>query len=360
MRPYRCNLGFATNLSPVNAFYPDATLNKPSAIWDAQRFSFIDIGATMLASGTAPPVVTVTGTPSVAPAIRVEVLAGATTFQWTRLNTGTGGTFSGSSGGTAIAIPIGGTYLMPNTGLTLHFPAGAYSSTNVYQATVSNWRSQLAVWLPGPVLSNVFSQPTAAKQPRYIYDAATGFYLLKGDGVDDSMACATIDRPAPSVTPSWFYGLARVTTRTQFDTIFSDSNPLATHISFSTSTGASGEITGSNGAPLTVTASEAKTGGLMKQFEVGFRGSAAGRSGTDPTVWGDYAQFGSHFTTAATGMGTTDPAAGLSLFSRADAASTFFNGEIPLFALYDAYPIKSDRDLLQQFASDYWDPSVIL
>lgn len=133
----------------------------------------IALGATPRATGTAPPVVTFSGTLTIPYGIRVEIQTtgarGAATFRYSHDN----GTTWIESGVTTAA-----TYAMigPLAGTVLNFPVGSYTNNNVYRATVAAWAD-----LSG--IGNHLAQPTAANQPVMITRSAVlGKAALSYDG----------------------------------------------------------------------------------------------------------------------------------------------------------------------------------
>lgn len=345
--------GRGSPLSTGAAFYPTSIPNQ-AAFWDTRVYQSIELNPTMLASGSSPPAVTISGLPTRIVAPRIQIESGAATFKWTYNNIGTGA-LGGTFQQTGVPIPAGGPgYLLPGTGLTVSFDIGSYSSDNVYEGTVKNFRSRVAA-------ADFFAQPTLAKQPRYLIDATTGFPYLKFDGVDDTMFCATIDRPAPLVIPSWFYGICRIDTRTSFDTVFCDSTSLSYKLALGALTGNANEMSGTNGLGVAIGSptTAAITLSAFRAFEVGFRASAAGHSGADPTAWGDYLQWGAVATSSSVSMGNIDPSAGLCLGSRNEAAGTFCNMSLVALGIGNEFPAKANRDLLQAFWPAYWAASVV-
>jgi hypothetical protein len=116
----------------------------------------ITLGGTLLASGTTPPVVTITGTPTSQVGLHVEIdsVAGGTglgqaTFKW---STNNGTSYVATGVATAASVVLG------TTGVTAQFAAGPYNIDNKWDATVSAWADQSGN-------GNHATQATAAQQP---------------------------------------------------------------------------------------------------------------------------------------------------------------------------------------------------
>jgi hypothetical protein len=136
------------------------------------------LGGTLLAAGTSPPVVTITGTLAQLIGLRVEIQTtgarGVATFRWSADN---GTTWSESS------VTTAATYLMPGTGITLNFPTGTYTNNNVYEGTVTSFADTSGA-------SNSLTQATATKQPTCSV-SDSGHPGLKFDGSNDFLAGGT-------------------------------------------------------------------------------------------------------------------------------------------------------------------------
>lgn len=137
----------------------------PAALFDLWSLdpTRATLGATLLASGTSPPVVTLTGTLTTPYGLRVEIQTtgalGVATFR-ASLNNGTSYVASG--------VVTAATYTVPGTSVVLNFPAGTYANDNIYQATVERVRDGARSPLGDPV------QLTAAGQP-FFNQADAGF-----------------------------------------------------------------------------------------------------------------------------------------------------------------------------------------
>ncbi len=161
----------STTVSVVLDF---ASVGVWSSIWLPDRG--ITLGGTLLASGTAPPAVSLVSAPS--------TLSGL----WLDIPTG-GGLGAGK---VRYSLDDGATYSAPETlaasmtlgGFGLAFAAGTYSADNTYKATVSAWTS-----LEGYVAS----QDTPGSQPVYSSVAWDGHPSLTFDGVDDILVCTHAD-----------------------------------------------------------------------------------------------------------------------------------------------------------------------
>jgi hypothetical protein len=100
----------------------------------------ITLGATTRATGTAPPAVTLSGTPTRILGLHLEIdsVAGGTglgqaTFKWSENN---GTTYVATGVLTAASVPLG------TTGITAAFAAGPYNIDNKWDALVSQWNDQ--------------------------------------------------------------------------------------------------------------------------------------------------------------------------------------------------------------------------
>lgn len=113
----------------------------------------VTLAGTPRATGTTPPVVTLTGQLEQSIALRVEIQTtgarGAATFRWSV----DGGTTWVQQNQVTAA-----TFLMGSTGITLNFPAGTYTNDNVFVGTVASWNDQSG-------RGNHTAQATAAQQP---------------------------------------------------------------------------------------------------------------------------------------------------------------------------------------------------
>lgn len=155
----------------------------------------VTMGGTLLAAGTAPPVVTVTGTTAATTALRIEItllgVAGVAQFRYFS----DGGTTPIASGVvTAATVALTGAL----AGITVAFPVGPYATDNVYTGTVSNWADQQN-------LTNA-AQATGSKQP-LIIPGLNGHAGFAFDGVDDLLGEATLDLPPPGTTPTFIWGV---------------------------------------------------------------------------------------------------------------------------------------------------------
>jgi len=161
----------STTVSVVLDF---ASVGVWSSIWLPDRG--ITLGGTLLASGTAPPAVSLVSAPS--------TLSGL----WLDIPTG-GGLGAGK---VRYSLDDGATYSAPETlaasmtlgGFGITFAAGTYNTNNTYKATVAAWTS-----LEGYVAS----QATPGKQPVYSSVAWDGHPSLTFDGVDDILVCTHTD-----------------------------------------------------------------------------------------------------------------------------------------------------------------------
>ncbi len=130
------------------SFSPDSI----SDLWNLDPRN-TTLGSTLAATGTTPPVVTLSGTLTTPLGVRTEIqttgVLGASTFRVSINN----GTSYVASGVTTVA-----TYAIPGTALTLNFPSGTYTNDNVYRATAGTARDT------STFLQDA-SNATAANQP---------------------------------------------------------------------------------------------------------------------------------------------------------------------------------------------------
>jgi hypothetical protein len=129
----------------------------------------ITLGGTMRAAGTAPPVVTLTGTLTQATSILLDMpvggARGTAQFRW---SFDAGATWSAQTL-TAATVAIGA------TGATANFPVGTYNTDNTYKTTVATWADQNAA-------TNNVTQATAASQPLYVYSSTFGCNVVESSG----------------------------------------------------------------------------------------------------------------------------------------------------------------------------------
>ncbi len=286
-----CGLGFASMLAADLEFYP-SQVPGCVAFWDPAKLLSLTYGATLKATGTSPPAVTLTGSPLIVVGIYIDIEAGATTFRW---SLDSGATFVQSG----VTIPLGGTHVLGATGFTANFPNSAYNADNLYESTISNWASQVG--------TNPLVQATAAAQGRLIAGVVNGRPGLRLDGVDDTYRCTTIDRPAPTAGTSTFYwGVVRLDSNTSNDAMICA--PSASSRIVVLKNAASG-VTLNNGA---ASSAQAITTGTLGRLYAHFSNTTA-----DAIKW----QAGAETTGTATGG--FDPPAGIDLGSRQSTATTF-------------------------------------
>jgi hypothetical protein len=127
-------------------------LRRLASMW-LESDAGITLGTAPRATGTSPPAVTISGQLEQSIALRLEVqttgLRGTATFRW---STDGGATWAASGVLTAATAALG------STGITAAFPAGTYTSDNVYQGTVATWADQSPNAKSG-------TQATAANRP---------------------------------------------------------------------------------------------------------------------------------------------------------------------------------------------------
>lgn len=289
-------LGLGSVLGGSSVFYPTDKTGWYFFV-DPNKLAGQVNGATMRAAGTAPPVVTLSGTRTTLGAIRIEIQS-TTTFRWCDDNTGTG-SYSGFAGGNSnITIPAGGAPFSFSNGLSATFPAGTYGATQTYQETVESIADQANG-------ANLFAQATATKQPLRI-KGINGTFNLRFDGTDDTLFCATPDFPVPSVgTPVWAWGAVRYDAFTSFDALFSGNSSCWVETVTSTT---ARQNYGANGNVITYAV------GTAARMIAKFTGSTA-----------DSLKWGSAGAVTGTTSGASNSTAGVWLGSNHDLAASYAN-----------------------------------
>lgn len=151
----------------------------------------VTLGGTLKATGTTPPVVTMTGSTAAQAAPRIEITPDATHFRYAANNGAAAPTWIESN----VAIPAGNYAAIGDlAGITFNFPAGPYATDNVYQATIA----MVADQSPN---GNHFTQITPAFQPIFwlVDPLNNNRPAAVFDGVDDFMN-SLMAIPAPATT----------------------------------------------------------------------------------------------------------------------------------------------------------------
>lgn len=149
----------------------------------------ITLGTVLLAAGTAPPAVTIAGTLAQTLGLYIQIdtagVGGAgATFKWS-VNNG--------SAFVATLVAANGAVVLGTTGITATFPASAYLTDNIYQATAATW-GDLA---PAPHnLTNVI----AAQQPIIVANAVNARPGLRHNG----SSLATVSAVFPTAVNTLF------------------------------------------------------------------------------------------------------------------------------------------------------------
>lgn len=159
-------LGVITMGQTVDVQATGATSSLPAAQLDGEfGAAVITLGGTPYATGTAPPVMTLTGTllfgAGAAPGIRVEInsVSGGTARgqAFFRVSYDSGATWALAGAGgqlTAATVALDGAA----SGVTLNFPVGTYGTDQVWEGTVTRFRSTEGN-------SYTFDQATASAMP---------------------------------------------------------------------------------------------------------------------------------------------------------------------------------------------------
>lgn len=143
------------------------------------RGDHVILGDTPKASGTSPPVVTLSGALAQPLGIQIDVTTGATLasgnmrFRWS-VDNGSTWTASNVVGAATVVLGI--------TGITANFAAGTYDATNLYKATVAKWLDL------GP--RGLYLAPFSlvkAHEFEMIASTANSKPGLRSDGIDDAM-----------------------------------------------------------------------------------------------------------------------------------------------------------------------------
>lgn len=161
----------------------------PGAYQVVQTDLGLTYGGTMLAAGTAPPVITLTGSLAGVPVpiLVSETLAGIL-GTWQGSVSYNNGADVAQTFTSATTVPLNG----KGTGLTLNIAAGASATGNTWTATCAGLADQ-----SGNLKH--YSQATASKQP-VITVGLNGKAGILGDGVDDTLV-SLLNMPAPATTP---------------------------------------------------------------------------------------------------------------------------------------------------------------
>lgn len=180
--------GEAFPVAAGSAFSGNFATLFPGAYQVAQSNLGLTYGGTMRATGTTPPVITLTGSLAGAPVpIEVDCTGGGALGVWFGTISFDGGATVAQAFTSAATVPLVGA----GTGLTLNIAAGTASTDNVWKATAAANGDQSGNGLN-------YSQATASKQP-LIGVGLNGKVSLIFDGVDDSYV-SLLNLPAPGTT----------------------------------------------------------------------------------------------------------------------------------------------------------------
>jgi hypothetical protein len=162
----------------------------------------ITLDPTLRASGSSPPVVTITG--SLPIGIRVEITTGgALGVALYRYSADAGVTWIESE------LTTTSTYAMIGaaTGITLNFPTGTYTNDNVYVPVILKWADQSG---------NGYDYVVAAASVAYSfkYNAIGGFPSLASDQPTSAMVTSpAMIMPSPGTTPWFCWCVVKITSR---------------------------------------------------------------------------------------------------------------------------------------------------
>ncbi len=212
--------------APFNGNF--ASLFTPGTVLQSVQTDLgLTYGGTLLATGTTPPVITLTGTLAGAPtAITVTDTLPGILGTWTGLVTYGDNSTQAFTSAAAVALTGKG------AGLTLNIAAGAAAGDNTWKATCSGLADQSGN-------GKNYSQATASTQP-LIAVGVNGIASLLFDGVDDVLT-STLTLPAPGTTPSFAWVIYR----------YIDSVAAANHYLLSDSTGGQLLLYSNSGAAVT-------------------------------------------------------------------------------------------------------------
>jgi hypothetical protein len=186
-------------------------------------------------------------------------------------------------------------------------------------------------------------QATGTNQPVLNAAALNGKNTITFDGVNDVLVWSTLDLPAPSGTPVWFFIVFRQLTWTINASVFGASTALM-RLFMRTATPT---LDGSDG-----TAGTNNAGAAVNTFvrgELGFNNNTT-----------DYIKLGSTSTTGVN-MGVGDPAAGaFCLGAHNSAASGASNIEVAAFMCCSGFPSAGELSNLSTWVTNYYGAGVVV
>ena len=211
-----------------------------------------DLGVTVVqgpvvATGTTPPTVTMTGTPaSSTNTLEIDItltgLRGTATFTW-KLN----GVVQQTLQLTAATFVLGA------TGITANFSAGTYTNDNVYKSVVT-----VSAWADQSTAGNNVIQATAANQPAFVANGINGQPTFQYNGTSQFLAAAamTIAPPFSALMVGQAAGSGGIEmfwsfANSVFGYVYSTSSDASIELNYG---GAQFAGTGSNKAPCAITA----------------------------------------------------------------------------------------------------------
>ena len=207
-------------MSGAGAFGPTTPASLPGlAFWVRSDLGVTLVQGPVVATGTSPPAVTFSGTPSSSSNSIVLTCTGA--------GTNTTATFSWTLNGVAqTPFTAAATVVLPGTGITATFPVGTYTNTpsaDTYTSvvTVSQWNDQSG---------NGFNatQATALKQFAYLATSGpNGTPVMAGNNANGTLMAATFG--SSLATPRWLWIVSKFTSTTS-NTYMMDGNGVFTQL----------------------------------------------------------------------------------------------------------------------------------
>jgi hypothetical protein len=161
----------------------------------------ITYGGTLLAAGSAPPVITLTGALATTPVpILVSCTLAGVLGTWTGTVSYDGGATVAQTFTSSPTVPLTGA----GTGLTLNIATGTATAS----ATQDTWTATCAGWADQSGNAHHYSQATPSKQP-VIGVGMNGKIELIGTAAANTVLASAMALPAQTATPTYIYGIVR-------------------------------------------------------------------------------------------------------------------------------------------------------